>query len=279
MQTTGANSANAGIPAQRSRSRALSPGPHLPADHQTGQRQFQTARELIQGPPGLAAAPAQLQVPAPAASQQLLAQLLQAQQLQNQMLAEQLKLMQQCRANSSKTYTQPHEVLEAIDPSLATEPAQWAKEYRSSLNHAVTQQGLQHKYQDLEATGETHKQFQMEALKKWQWPDPFKAKARKMTTTRPVLNEGEQDEYELPAENAPPFNVEEAFAAMRKRHAKECHDFVLAYQRQCALSGRGSPNSPDDQSGRRPLFLDAQKPGSAEPHSPSQPPAASQTLR
>ena len=175
------------------------------------------------------------------------------------MLAEQLKLMQQCCANSSKTYTQPHEVLEAIDPSLATELAQWAKEYRSSLNHAVTQQGLQHKYQDLEATGETHKQFQMEALKKWQWPDPFKAKARKMTTTRPVLNEGEQDEYELPAENAPPFNVEEACPAMRKRHAKECHDFVLAYQRQCALSGRGSPNSPDDQSGRRPLFLDAQK--------------------
>jgi hypothetical protein len=157
--------------------------------------------------------------------------------MQNHMLAEQLeqlKLMQQqYSAHPSKTYTQPQDILDAIDPCLARELAKWAKDYKSSLNHAVTQQGLQHKYQELEAASEIHKQFQTEALKKWQWPDAFKATAKKMTHMRPVLPGGEADEFELPDGNAPPFNIEDEFAAMRRRHAKECHDFVLAYQRQC----------------------------------------------
>ena len=234
MEAPRGNLANAST-AQRSRSRADSPGPLVPHDPQVRPRAFQTAREILQGPPGLPT-PAQNQ-PQPVTSQLLLTQLLQAQNMQNQMLAEQLeqlKLMQQqYSAHPSKTYTQPQDILDAIDPSLARELAKWAKDYKSSLNHAVTQQGLQHKYQELEAASEIHKQFQTEALKKWQWPDAFKATAKKMTHMRPVLPDGEADEFELPDGNAPPFNIEDEFAAMRRRHAKECHDFVLAYQRQC----------------------------------------------
>jgi len=157
--------------------------------------------------------------------------------MQNQMLAEQLEqlkfMQQQYSEHPSKTYTQPQDILDAIDPSLARQSAKLAKDYKSSLNHAVTQQELQHKQQDIEAASEIHKQFQTEALKKWQWPDAFKATAKKMTHLRPVLPDGEADEFELPDGNAPPFNIKDEFAAMRRRHAKQCHDFVLAFQRQC----------------------------------------------
>ena len=116
--------------------------------------------------------------------------------MQNQMLAEQLEqlkfMQQQYSAHPSKTYTQPQDILDAIDPSLARQSAKLAKDYKSSLNHAVTQQELQHKQLDLEAASETHKQFQTEALKKWQWPDAFKATAKKMTHLRPVLPDGKR---------------------------------------------------------------------------------------
>ena len=86
----------------------------------------------LQGPPGLPT-PAQNQ-PQPVTSQLLLTQLLQEQNMQNQMLAEQLeqlKLMQQqYSAHPSKTYTQPQDILDAIDPSLARELAKWAKDYK-----------------------------------------------------------------------------------------------------------------------------------------------------
>lgn len=165
-------------------------------------------------------------------SQQLLAQLLEQQQAQNQLLAQQLALLQQSQAASVTVYNDPHDLLKQVDPTLQHELSEWAKEYKTVLQHLASQTTLQQKYLDLVSTGELHKQFRDDAKKSWQWPAAFKTEVKEVSVCKDRLAEDEEDLF---ADIDPdrPFDLDAAFGALREKHARECQDFVFTFQRQC----------------------------------------------
>ena len=191
--------------------------------------QFQSALQMFHAgqpsslnpPPGLPS------------SQEILLQLLQAQTTQNQLMAQQLALAQQSQRSELNTYTKPDEILASVEPGLRDVLAQWAKDYKSTLQHYFTQKSLQQKYGDLQAAGDLHKQFQTEAQKTWQWPATFKPHAKKLAQCLPTLTENQQEPFQMTDDSSTPFDIDQAFTELRQRHAQECHNFVLAYQRQC----------------------------------------------
>ena len=162
-----------------------------------------------------------------------LADLLQAQQQQNLLLQQQLMLLQE-KHTSSQHYSDPFEVLNAVDPDLKPLLIEWMKEYKSTLQHSVTQSDLQQKYLDIEKAGELQRSFADEANKDWQWPQSFKAQAKQLVECNPVLPEGGEDRFAMQQEGQPPFDICEAYKVLRRKHARECQDFIVAYQRQCA---------------------------------------------
>ena len=205
---------------RRSRSRAASPPP--------GYHRTAAGRLHVNPPPGLS-------VPAPAASSSsiTLEDLLRAQQQQNLLLQQQLTLLQEQRV-SSQQYTDPLDVLSLVDPDLKPVLGDWMKEYKSTLQHHVNQADLQQKYLDIENAGELQRSFEDEASKEWQWPQAFKANAKKLMECVPVLGEGQEDRLAMQDDNTLPFDISEAYKAMRRRHARECQNFIVAYQRQCS---------------------------------------------
>ena len=132
---------------------------------------------------------------------------------------------------SQAAYTNPTDILCQVDPTLKSEMEQWAKEYRAVLQQYCTQDTLHAKYLDLTSKGELHKQFADEVNKVWQWPSMFKAEVREFETCRPVITEGERENYADVDPDSDPFDLDAAFRIMRKRHAEECQNFIFAYQR------------------------------------------------
>ena len=191
--------------------------------------QFQSALQVLQAgqspparaPPGLPS------------SQEILLQLLQARTTQNQLMAQQLALARQSQKSDANSYAKPEDVLESVEPVLRVVLTEWAKEYRSTLQHFFTQKSLQQKFADLQADGMLRKQFLSEAQGSWQWPADFKPHAKKVVQCVPSLMEGARDEFAQADEPSPPFDIDREFAELRQKHAQECHNFVLAYQRQC----------------------------------------------
>ena len=163
-------------------------------------------------------------------SQALLAQLLLAQQQQNQLLTQQLCLLQG-QHSTNQCYTDPAEVLRLVDPDLQPVLKGWMKDFKNTLQHHLTQAEIQAKYAEIESAGELQRPFADEASKEWQWPQAYKANAQKLATCVPVLGEGLADQL---AANDMPFDICQAYRDLRRRHARECQDFVVAYQRQCA---------------------------------------------
>ena len=85
---------------------------------------------------------------------------------------------------------------------------------------------------DLITAGELHKQFRDDSNKSWQWPALFKTEAKEVTVCKAALAEGEEDSLAMDSDTNP-FNIDEAFKALRQKHAMECQAFVFTYQRQC----------------------------------------------
>eukprot|EP00438_Fugacium_kawagutii_P000310 Skav205271 [mRNA] locus=scaffold1841:195276:198494:+ [translate_table: standard] len=177
------------------------------------------------GPPGLA------EQPMPS-SQQLLAQLLEQQQAQNRLLAQQLALLQQSQAAPVIVYNDPQDLLKQVDPTLQHELSEWAKEYKTVLQHLASQTTLQQKYLALVSAGELHKQFRDDAKKSWQWPAVFKTEVKEVSVCKDSLAEGEVDLF-AGIDPERPFELDAAFRALREKHARECQAFVFTYQRQC----------------------------------------------
>ena len=177
-------------------------------------------------------------------SQVLLAQLLEQQQTQNQLLSQQVQLLQINQlAMNQAAYTNPTDILCQVDPTLKIEMEQWAKEYRAVLQQYCTQDTLHAKYLDLTSKGELHKQFADEVNKVWQWPAMFKAEVRELQACRPVITEGEPENYADIDPDSDPFDLDAAFRIMRKRHAEECQNFIFAYQRQCLKYYKGKADA------------------------------------
>ena len=182
-------------------------------------------------PPGLfnaAGAPATMPT-----SQTLLLQLLEEQRTQNQLIANQLSMMHRAQACATTVYTNPDDILNHLDPSLKLELQEWSRDYRAVLHQCATQETLQQKYSDIIEHGELHKQFKDEVSKTWQWPGLFKSEARELTECLATLNDGENDTFADVRVDGTPFNLDDAYRALRKEHADECQAFVFAYQRQC----------------------------------------------
>eukprot|EP00439_Symbiodinium_sp_Y106_P064986 s588_g10.t1 len=149
-------------------------------------------------PPGLfnaAGAPATMPT-----SQTLLLQLLEEQRTQNQLIANQLSMMHRAQACATTVYTNPDDILNHLDPSLKLELQEWS---RGRVITAPSYTSL------------------------------FKSEARELTECLATLNDGENDTFADVRVDGTPFNLDDAYRALRKKHADECQAFVFAYQRQC----------------------------------------------
>ena len=158
-------------------------------------------------------------------SQILLAQLLHAQQVQNELFTRQLELLQ---SQELPVYSNPSDILKSVDPDIRNILAEWSREYKNALHQCVTQRDLQTKYADLETSGSLHKQFADECKKGD--GSAIHGQCQEIGFLPPILEENQVDMF---VDGEVAFDICSAFKEMRQRNARECHNFVLAYQCQC----------------------------------------------
>ena len=190
-------------------------------------RSREQAPPTFVGRPAVASLPPGLERPQELSHATMIAQLLHEQKVQNRLMEQQLQLLQMDK------YSDPNEILPLVDPELKSILLEWANSFKSTLQQSLTQDALQQKYLAIERSGELQRQFSEECKKSWQWPLAFKAHARELQSCTALLGEGDVDMFVEDADHEVPFDITQAYLNLRKRHARECQDFVVSYQRQC----------------------------------------------
>jgi len=157
--------------------------------------------------------------PADAGASALVAQLLQQQvTLQQQLVAlTRNSLLHEC------AYEDPSELLNKVDPAVRTLCRTWTKDLKNDLQTWATQKQLQDKYSKLRSQGEIHRTIRDEHDKTWQFPKGYKAVATD-------LHPDATDDIVFTDE---PWELDNAWKAMRRRHAEETWKFVVDHQEAC----------------------------------------------
>ena len=138
------------------------------------------------------------------------------------LLQEQTALLRQQSAsqmNVEDVYVDPSRILSSLDPTLRTTMSKWKSDFCKDLNHVATQRELRDKYEKIRESGEIMKQFAEESNRKWQWPKAYEAIAEPITQLEDVPN-GDDEVYD----------INQAWAALRRKHAIECQDFIMQHQ-------------------------------------------------
>ena len=120
-------------------------------------------------------------------------------------------------------YMAPDSLLHDLDPEVRKVFRSWYKESKSLLNSWITQSQLSEKYRLLEEKKMWHRQFQSEALQKWQWPKKYAVNAAPHQGERLNQERAQTDGYDIDA----------AWCDMRERHAKEAQSFIFEHQKLC----------------------------------------------
>ena len=138
------------------------------------------------------------------------------------LLQEQTLLLRQQSASQTigeDEYIDPSRILSSLDPTLRTTMSKWKSDFCKDLNHVATQRELHDKYEKIRESGEIMKQFAEESNRKWQWPKAYEAIAEPITPLEDVPN-GDDEVYD----------INQAWAALRRKHALECQDFIMQHQ-------------------------------------------------
>ena len=120
---------------------------------------------------------------------------------------------------SAKPFVDPKKVLEEVDPELRKLLQEFETETKNLFSAWATQKAMKEKYARLNRDHCLHPHFEAEAKHQWQWTKLY------MTEAQPLTNEG--------SGMADHFDLKEAWSAMRRRHAKECFEFVCQHQEKC----------------------------------------------
>ena len=140
------------------------------------------------------------------------------------LLQEQTLLLRQQSAaqnQSDDKFLDPSRILDSLDPALKSVMSKWRVDFCKDLSHFATQTELSEKYDKIQAHGEIMKQFGEESKRKWQWPKAYEAVAQPISS----IEDEQIDESHV-------YDINEAWAGLRRRHALECQSFIMHHQKQ-----------------------------------------------
>eukprot|EP00933_Yihiella_yeosuensis_P067534 TRINITY_DN7241_c0_g1_i1.p2 TRINITY_DN7241_c0_g1~~TRINITY_DN7241_c0_g1_i1.p2 ORF type:complete len:530 (-),score=96.61 TRINITY_DN7241_c0_g1_i1:4152-5741(-) len=147
--------------------------------------------------------------------------------LQNQLIQHQL-----ARGDTSRNlFVNPMTLLKKCEPSLKKMLTEWHRDTKELLRNYVTHSHLKSNCEYQSRDGTFLRSFDAEAKKKWQFLQSYVLTAKPLARTsadNAFLAEVAKAESE--GREPPQYKVDEIYAAMRRRHAKECQEFVVAHQ-------------------------------------------------
>ena len=119
----------------------------------------------------------------------------------------------------SKPYIDPKCILEEVDPQIRAVFQEFEVEVKNLFSAWATQKAIQHKYERLKHDNALHPHFASEAKHQWQFTKLYIACAQPVAGEQANMTDG--------------YGLNEAWLSMRRRHAKECFDFVCQHQEKC----------------------------------------------
>ena len=145
------------------------------------------------------------------------------------LLSRQIQLLEeQLRGRPDLTYNEeyrdPFTLLKGLDPALQSVFKDWHKELKNTLNQLCQAMQLKDKYGRITERGELMNSFKAEAERDWPWPQSFLNKA-----VREALAPRGSVTAAPPGLPEPTFDLKKEWAQLRSRHARECKDFLVAY--------------------------------------------------
>ena len=110
-------------------------------------------------------------------------------------------------------------IKKALDKQVLKIYLEWEKEAKKRLDSFLHQMKGKEKYDELQQKSSMHADFLSEKERKWQWPACYVAVATPTDNEDAYLDTG--------------YDVHDAWARLRQRHAQECWDFVRKHQAAC----------------------------------------------
>lgn len=145
-------------------------------------------------------------------------------EMQNQLMLRHLQLTEDGRKEADMVqclFQGPQDILKVAEPGVRQILKEWRAEFQLKARAFVAQSQVWNRYQTQAANGGLIAPFSDEVSRSWKWPSSYVAIAK------PTVNEG------VSTQPGKPYDVSDAFAALRFRHAQEAQEFVLAHQKAC----------------------------------------------
>lgn len=167
---------------------------------------------------------------------------------QNMLMLRHLELSEEsCKVQRESVlcqYKSPTEFLKGLDPCFRAVFADWRKEFCKKMSLYVDQSRLSTKYQVVLGKGELMTPFLHEAKKSWDWPQFYRSRARLIDSvdcispddlTAGAVNSevNSQDAIHGSAHTDTAYDIDYAFLELRRKHAQELQNFVIAHQKIC----------------------------------------------
>ena len=126
----------------------------------------------------------------------------------------------------SGTFVEPSTILKHMDPGLRDLMKAWHKELKSMIDHYVTHNDLADKYKRLSEDQLLLEPFKGESTKGWQFLDCYKRVAK------PLVDVPSDVDFSRRASDEE-YKVDIQFLELRRKHAKECMNFIVKHQASC----------------------------------------------
>lgn len=120
---------------------------------------------------------------------------------------------------------------------------QWRKDFYAQVQSYITQSRVTAEYQTALSHGNLIKPFRTEAQKPWEWPQSYRSVAKPIGEVDPTLpdglsvglavSDGNARNVSQVGENTNMYDIDAAFAELRRRHAWEMQSFVVAHHKVC----------------------------------------------
>eukprot|EP00929_Paragymnodinium_shiwhaense_P041438 TRINITY_DN21516_c0_g1_i1.p2 TRINITY_DN21516_c0_g1~~TRINITY_DN21516_c0_g1_i1.p2 ORF type:complete len:473 (-),score=131.38 TRINITY_DN21516_c0_g1_i1:1866-3284(-) len=141
----------------------------------------------------------------------------------------QTNMLQNYMQSQKADYHDPDAMIKQMDAATADIARTRLKKTKTLIGHWQTQKELFNKYEQLKDKAQMHAMLNSEASAKWQFTKSYKAVAQPQDVA--MFNENDPIE-EGGAAPRGPFDLEEAWCTMRKRHAQECWEFIQYHQKK-----------------------------------------------
>eukprot|EP00929_Paragymnodinium_shiwhaense_P077102 TRINITY_DN39685_c0_g2_i1.p1 TRINITY_DN39685_c0_g2~~TRINITY_DN39685_c0_g2_i1.p1 ORF type:complete len:554 (+),score=98.56 TRINITY_DN39685_c0_g2_i1:328-1989(+) len=150
-------------------------------------------------------------------------------------------LQSQYLANDQTAFKSPMDVLKRCDPQLRQLMMRWYKHTKNMVASYTTHSEIAEKYRKCEEKQALFHTLEAEAKKGWQWVDYYKAHAKPIAALPQDKNFIDATAHAMQARGevvtedaiAAAFKVDEEYLKIKRRHARELQDYIVAHQKQC----------------------------------------------